>query len=782
MTYIAGTATSGTTPAPTLTVPVGVTAGFQGLIVFSTSSSTDWDPVPAKAGATFVLLDDRAAGNLRVTVWAVTGVVAGDTITTSATINGACNIWHAYQDVYTYDTVSVAPAIRSVSSAVSVSGTLTPAVGVPVVLVAVERTTATGTSVSSAVSSGGETITQRLFSEETATSSSTYIGDFTASAAATRTATITYSGGSGNGYAALITGTPIVAPIPPTIGPHRAFFKNYDYSLMTLTADLRGFLVGVSRIGVTRLRSTLGAITSIKDGFVSITAGASMRIVDGAWLEPDLSSLTLVTRAQSAFLTYDSAEVRLAYNSVTIFTGYVAESQLVSEIGKNNTEEFTVQLVARGYESLKVGQPAVGTIVTRWIVGGGPGAGPVIQWVAGKVRRRAADITAATVTAEDAIADVQLEELVDVENDVTGTQGELLAELAIRSGLLLDQTSGNGVSFRSYRKVPLWQLEDRHLVSGYGLAVDRDTVSAAVLTRKEDDTYVRAWRAGRGAVALAHTVSLVVADPDFASGSWAANLPLQDVPKLYLTGATLPLADDLVPPTRLPIEARYRHGGVTYRAAIVAISHQVTPERWMVGVSGAPVHLVTRVGDLAPMAPAHVKGSVAGTTVTLTWTTETAGPTTTTGTSASFTVATATAANIDVGDDLRLYSAAGALKEDTIFRVTAKGAPSGGNVVVSVSPSITATQVAGDVLRYNDYGVAPDSGWQISYAIPIGAGDKLITPTSGGLFLTTVKTSVPTIAIPGLVSGSTYRFTVYAMSGLPGVHSPPSNYVEIAIP
>lgn len=781
MTYIAGTAAAGTTPAPTLTVPVGVTPAFQGLIVFSTSSGTDWDPVPAKAGATFVLLDDRAATNLRVTVWSVTGVTAGDVITVSATINSATNIWHAYQDVYTYDVASVAPAVRSGSSAVTVSGTLTPAVGVPVALVAVERTTATGTTVSSVVSSGGETVTQRLFSEETSTSSSTYIGDFTASAAASRTVTITYSGGSGNGYAALITGTPIVAPIPPTIGSHREFFKNYDYALMDLTADQRGFLVGVSRLGVTKLRSTLGTINSIKGGFRSITAGASMRIVDGAWLEPDLSSLTMITRTAAAFLTYDSTEVQLTYDGDVVFSGYVTESQLISEIGNDNTEEFTVQLLARGFEALRVGQPAVGTIVTRWMIGGAPGAGPVIQWIAGKVRRRAADITGLTITAEDDIADVQLEEQVDVENDVTGTQGELLAELAIRSGLLVDQTSGLGVAFRSYRKVPLWQLEDRHLVSGYGIAVDRETASAATLTRKEDNTFVRAWRAGRGAVPLQHTVSLTTAEPEWSSASWAAYIPLQDTPKLYLTGATLPLPTDLTLPSRLPIEARFRHAGVTYRAAIVAISHQITPARWMVGVTGAPVHLVTRVGDLAPMAPAHVKGSVAGTTVTLTWTTADAGATTTTGTSSTFVVATATAANIDVGDDLRLYSAAGALKEDTIFRVTAKAAPSGGNVAMTVSPAITATQVAGDLLRFNDYGVVPTGGWQVSYAIVTG-DPRMITPATGGIFLTTVTTPTNSISIPGLISGSTYRFTVYAMAATTGVHSPPSDYVEIAIP
>lgn len=781
MTYINGTATSGTPPVPTLTVPVGVTAGFQGLIVFSTASNIDWDPVPAKAGATFVLLDDRAAGNLRVTIWSVTGVVAGDVITTTATLPGGCNIWHGYQDVYTYDVASLAAGIRGASSAVTVSGAVSPANGQTVALVAVERTTATGTVVSSAVSSGGETITQRLFSEETATVSSVYIGDFTASAAASRTATVTHNSASTNGYAALITCTAIVVPIPPTIGPHTRFFKNYDYALMDLTADQRGFIVGQSRLGVTRLRAVLGSIVSIKGGFTSISAAASVRIVDGAWLEPDVSTLILTAKTASYFLTYDSAEVKFTYNGVTIFTGYVTESVLASEINDDNVEEFTVQLTARGYEAIAVGQPAVGTAVTMWVIGGGTPTGPVIQWVAGKARKRALDITGRAVTAEDTIADVQLDEPLAVENDVTGTQGELLAELAIRTGLLVDQSSGLGVSFRSYRKVPLWQLEDRHLISGYAVAVDRDTAAAAVLTRKEDDSFIRAWRAGRGTTTTSRVISLPFNDDESAS-RWAAYAPLQGQARTFLGLAAFERIDDLVMPSRLPLEARYRHGGQTYRAAVVAVQHLVSPWRWSTSFTGAPVHLVTRVGDLAPMPPKHVKGSLAGTTATLTWTTEAAGATTTTGSSTTFVVATATAANIDVGDDLRWYTSAGVLKEDTIFRVTAKAAPSGGNVAMTITPAITATQVAGDLLRFNDYGVVPDGGWKVWYQSGITQNNRMIWGNALGIVPSSATTFTNSISIPGLTPGATYRFTVYAMSSLPGVQSSASEFVQIAVP
>src|SRR6187551_1252305 len=104
MTWITGAAASGTTPAgPALTVPVGVGPTWTGLIIYARGDGTDWDPVPAKVGASFTLIDDRAATNLRVTIWSVTGVTAGDVITSSATVNGLANAWHVYQDEHTYD-------------------------------------------------------------------------------------------------------------------------------------------------------------------------------------------------------------------------------------------------------------------------------------------------------------------------------------------------------------------------------------------------------------------------------------------------------------------------------------------------------------------------------------------------------------------------------------------------------------------------------------------------------------------------------------------------------
>jgi hypothetical protein len=204
MTVIAGTPGVGTPPGISLTVPAAVTATMTALIIFATADGADWDPVPAKGGATFVLVDDRAATNHRVTVWRATGLVAADTITLSSTVSKSCNVWHVYTDEWSLFPGSVGADVRVATSTSTTSGSVTPAVGQQVLMVATERTTATPTTVSSVTSSGSETITEHYFNEQANTVSSAFVGTFTASAAAARTATITYSDTSTNGYAALI--------------------------------------------------------------------------------------------------------------------------------------------------------------------------------------------------------------------------------------------------------------------------------------------------------------------------------------------------------------------------------------------------------------------------------------------------------------------------------------------------------------------------------------------------------------------------------------------------
>lgn len=565
-------------------------------------------------------------------------------------------------------------------------------------------------------------------------------------------------------------------------GAHQRYGKNYDLGLLELdTGDALGFRLGISRLGVGRLTSTAGAWTSLLDEFVTISAAEGLRVIDGAWLEPDLSSLVITTRDPGALATYDGSEIRLRYDGVSIFEGIVATSVLASEIDENNLEVFTVTLTCRGYEALRNGLGATGTATATWHAGGA--AAPVIQWDAGTIAARAGDITDGEITPEDDRADTQLGDQLAAEPDVTGTQGELLADLAIRAGLLLDQTSGDGVSFRSYQGAALWALEDEHVVSGYGVAYDRETASALAVASKEDDTYVLAFRAGLGRNLAARAISMRAGNDAWAAATFAGTVPLQGQARPYLTGATVPRHDDLQLPDRLPIEARFRHDGHTYRGAVVALQHTISKQRWVMTMDCAPVHLITRVGDACPAPPAHLAGLVAGTSATLTWSLEDAGTVQSTpGTPTYFPLLTAAADVVDVGDDLQLYSAAGALKEETLFRVTSKSAPSGGVVQVAVSPSISASVVAGDLLRYADFGVYPFGGWTIWYQKQIlspSFDNRLIGPFSVGNVPQSVTVFTNSATITGLDAAATYRFSVYALDGIEGVHSAPSELLEL---
>ena len=217
MTTILGTfavKTSGATH--TVTVPAGVTPAMSLLLALGTNDNAmSAGTALASPGATFTPLDERAANNMSVTVWTGTGLTAGNTLTVTLGSAETPVIHHVYTDDYTFSSGAgnVAVGTRGgVSSASTTSGSLTPTAGQPVWLVALERTTAPPTTVSSVVSSGGETVTQVDYQEAaTDPAVSVYFGRFVASAAAARTATITYSGASGNGYAALVRATATAA-------------------------------------------------------------------------------------------------------------------------------------------------------------------------------------------------------------------------------------------------------------------------------------------------------------------------------------------------------------------------------------------------------------------------------------------------------------------------------------------------------------------------------------------------------------------------------------------
>jgi hypothetical protein len=197
--------TSGT--SHTLTVPSGVTADMNFLIMIGSGSSSAFTSSLSAGGASFALVDERNAVNTRVAIWKGNGLVAGTTINITLSLAATLSIQHQYTDEYDYGTI--AAAIRSVSSSSTTSGSLSVTTGQKVLFIGIERTTAGPTSVSSVSSSGGETINQIAFNEGGTVQTSVYYGTFVASGSGSRTATITYSDSSTNGFAALLGTTAV---------------------------------------------------------------------------------------------------------------------------------------------------------------------------------------------------------------------------------------------------------------------------------------------------------------------------------------------------------------------------------------------------------------------------------------------------------------------------------------------------------------------------------------------------------------------------------------------
>jgi Protein of unknown function (DUF1565) len=188
-------------------VPSGVTTAMTAVFVMGTGSSKAVDIDLSSPGVEFTRHVVGNAGKTRVAVFSVVGLAAGDVVTVTLSGPQTLTLGHWYDDSYTVVAHSIAAATRSASVRDTTSGSLTPIAGQTVLVIGVERTTTP--SLSSATTSGGEAITQILFGEGTAAAqASVYAGTFTASDTKARTATVTYSHGSANGFAALLLTKP----------------------------------------------------------------------------------------------------------------------------------------------------------------------------------------------------------------------------------------------------------------------------------------------------------------------------------------------------------------------------------------------------------------------------------------------------------------------------------------------------------------------------------------------------------------------------------------------
>jgi hypothetical protein len=225
VTKIASVTGSTAGAGTSFTVPAGVTPSHLGVVLFASANPyTSGFTITMPAGWFKQADHPSQASNSEVYVFTrLGGYTAGDTV--AWTQNSATG-W-AYYAVW-FDTsgrnVAITGAVggRSGTSSadVVIPGITTTVANQDVLVVATERTTATGTVISSWT---GGTPTTDVFAEESGTSNTTgFIGHFTqATAGSTGNRTVTYNSASGNGAGLMLAlGTPVgsaaIAGIPTT--------------------------------------------------------------------------------------------------------------------------------------------------------------------------------------------------------------------------------------------------------------------------------------------------------------------------------------------------------------------------------------------------------------------------------------------------------------------------------------------------------------------------------------------------------------------------------------
>lgn len=203
-----------------ITMPAGTVSTDTVMVVLSIGTGTalpsiTWSSTSGNTGTSLVA--ERADNNMRWLIRTFTGQTAGDQIT--ATLAAATSGGKFLQGfVFTQ---ALGATIGTVGSRGGTSQSTTTAPGIavtanqPVLVFGIERTTATGTAVSSVVAANGETVTQLSYVEQASDpGTSYYLGRFTPTQNPSGAVTITYSGGSGNGAAVLIQETVQAAPQP----------------------------------------------------------------------------------------------------------------------------------------------------------------------------------------------------------------------------------------------------------------------------------------------------------------------------------------------------------------------------------------------------------------------------------------------------------------------------------------------------------------------------------------------------------------------------------------
>ena len=184
-----------------IVMPAGTVATDHVLIAYGTAGAILPITVTLPAGASYsVIVPVQTNNNIGWGLYEVWGVVAGDTVflTTATSISRSIQAFVFTTDIGVQGGIGTRGGVSSVVT--NVPGRAINS-GAKMLIFAAERTLAAGTAIVSATVSTGEEVTQLSYAEDISggTSASFYLGEITAGQNPTGIATITYTGGSGNG-------------------------------------------------------------------------------------------------------------------------------------------------------------------------------------------------------------------------------------------------------------------------------------------------------------------------------------------------------------------------------------------------------------------------------------------------------------------------------------------------------------------------------------------------------------------------------------------------------
>lgn len=265
------------------TVPAGIVLTDWLLVTTGISTPASWPTdgnnctlTASRGTATVTKIRQLASGNMTNVVWIVTGVQAGDTLTTvSAQGNRQFTVLPFSQQIF-----AGTPTARTVSSkTTTIPGPAAPTTGRTQYTVFVGRTNSTGTP--TYAHSGSLTVTQDFFYDRGDTAADPALDielvHTNWTAGATGSVTVTYGGSNTlNGMGFYLEEAPVAA-VTPTVG---FIWPNS----MEATAIRAGFQVSDG--------TTAKLAVSTSSGMTSPTLSSGVTVTDGLWHSARVTGLT----------------------------------------------------------------------------------------------------------------------------------------------------------------------------------------------------------------------------------------------------------------------------------------------------------------------------------------------------------------------------------------------------------------------------------------------------------------------------------------------------------